>query len=155
MKEIQLSRAMVALVDDEDYKNLNQYKWQAHKSYKTKNTYYATRHTPTTNGKRGFISMHSSIMGSEKGKEIDHINGNGLNNQRSNLRQVTHRENGQNLHIEKSSKYVGVYWNKKDKRWQVQAMIGNKRTYLGSYKDEEIASKAYISALNEQSVKGI
>ena len=153
MKEIQLSRAMVALVDDEDYKNLNQYNWQAHKSYKTKNTHYATRHTPTINGKRGFVSMHSSIMGNEKGKEIDHIDGDGLNNQRSNLRQVTHRENGQNLHIEKSSKYVGVHWGKKDKLWYAQIMIKGKRIYLGSYKDEEIASKAYTSALSE--VKGV
>ena len=102
MKEIELSRGMTALVDDEDFEYINQFKWSAHKDGKTKNTFYATGHGKRINGKRASTSIHMFVMGKKQGFVIDHIDGNGLNNQKSNLRFVTHRGNGQNLHIEKS-----------------------------------------------------
>jgi hypothetical protein len=81
--------------------------------------------------------------------QIDHIDGNGLNNQKSNLRVVTHRENHQNRQHKKSSKFPGVSWNKKIKKWNAKIRIGNKSLHLGYFYDEEEASKAYSLALKQ------
>jgi len=139
---------MVALVDDEDFEELNKYKWNAHKSSRSKNTYYAVRHIlAKENPKRPMVSMHATIMGTKGGFEIDHFNGNGLDNQKHNLRHTTHQVNGQNLHMNKSSAYVGVYWHKKANKWQAQGMIKGIRTYLGLFMEEIKAHEAYINAL--------
>jgi hypothetical protein len=90
MREIQLPKGKIALVDDEDFERLNKLNWNP---ILCTNTYYAMRND---NGR--FSSMHREIMGNPKGLEVDHIDGNGLNNQKSNLRSVTHKVNGQNKH---------------------------------------------------------
>jgi hypothetical protein len=89
MKEIKLTQGQVALVDDEDFEKINQFKWFAAKKGKT---FYATRNI-TVNGKRKSALMHWYIM---DGKSIDHIDRNGCNNCRNNLRFCTHQENQMN-----------------------------------------------------------
>ena len=75
MKQIELTQDKFAIVDDNIYEELNQYKWYSQKGRKT---YYARRMLPRNNKKRAMISMHHMILGKpEKGFEIDHINGNG------------------------------------------------------------------------------
>lgn len=97
MKEIQLTKGMTALVSDEDYDRLSQYKWQASKknSY-GKDYFYATRSSYDKETKKtGMIYMHREIVTDTDGRfmVVDHRNGNTLDNQRDNLRPATRREN--------------------------------------------------------------
>jgi len=119
MKEIKLTRNMVALVDDEDFDFLNQWKWQAGKS-KESVTYYASR---TERGnelqKPVSIKMHRLIMKTPDNMEVDHIDHNGLNNQKSNLRNCTHSQNHMNKRPHGRSKYLGVSWASDRNKWIV------------------------------------
>lgn len=145
MKQIKLSQGKVALVDDEDYEELNKYKWY---SYKGGNTFYAGRNF-NSNGKQKTIKMHRIIMNTPKEMETDHIDGNGLNNQKSNLRIVTHRQNGQNKRINKSSRFVGVCWNEINNKWRAQIKINKKHKSLGVFDTELEAHNAYQNKLKE------
>lgn len=107
-KEIKLSQNKITLVDIDVYDELNQFKWCACESG---NTFYAGRQTKYTNSKRTFIRMHHCILGfPSENEEVDHVDGNSLNNRIVNLRFVTKRQQCQNRkHLNKSSKYPGVY----------------------------------------------
>lgn len=157
MKEIELTQKQVTLVDDEDFERLNGWKWFALKDRKT---FYVGRWLPKINGKRYIIFMHHEVIGKPpKGFETDHENGNGLDNQRNNLRHVTHRQNTQNRkNIKTSSRYPGVNWFKRDKKWRAHITINGSQKYLGSFTNEEEAFKAYCQAVNglgEKIIKGI
>jgi hypothetical protein len=91
VKEIPLTQSKVALVDDEDYEELSKYSWCANRDCKNGN-FYARRHANTPSKKE---AMHRQILGlsPSNGRCVDHIDGNGLNNQRSNLRVVARSEN--------------------------------------------------------------
>jgi hypothetical protein len=147
MKEIPLTRGKVALVDDEDYPELSKHRWYAHKE---RNVYYAVRMAPRTNGKKHTIRMHAAIVGTPKGMGTDHINGNGLDNRRENLRIVTTRENQQNQHIPRTSKYPGVSWHKKSGKWIARIRVSGKQRYLGIYDSEEKAARRYRIACDWQ-----
>jgi hypothetical protein len=141
MKTIQLTKGQVALVDDEDYLWLNQWKWHTHKGY-SKN--YARRFD-YSQGKKIGIFMHSFILKMTNSKFMgDHENGNGLDNQRHNLRIATKSQNAKNKTSAKnsSSKYLGVSWHKIKKKWTV--IINN--VYIGDYKNEIEAALAYNEA---------
>lgn len=142
MKEIPLTQGKVTLVDDEDFDYLNQFKWCAKKD---KKTYYATREK-REGGKPHRIYMHSLIIGTPKGMQTDHINGDGLDNRRKNLRIVTNRENSQNRHQIKSSIYPGVY--SRNGKWISQIQIKGKNRQIGTFDNEKAASNAYIFACN-------
>jgi len=90
--------------------------------------------------------MHRDILDIPPGLECDHIDGNGLNNQKNNLRLVTHRENCQNLHITKTSTLVGVHWDKWHNQWRSGIRVNGKLKNLGSFPTEEDAHNAYIAA---------
>lgn len=90
-KTIIISNGLHVWVDDEDYAEQSAFKWTAQKEHKT---FYATR-LKRINGKYKKIYMHRSIMKAPKGMEVDHGNGNGLDNRRENLEIVTHNENMQ------------------------------------------------------------
>lgn len=141
MKEILLTQGKVALVDDEDYFELNRYKWCAHKN---NNVYYAERvvnkHT---------ILMHRIIMNTPVGYDTDHMDGDGLNNQRNNLRIVTHRVNGQNLHITQTSNYPGVSLHSMSNKWRARLRINGKEIHLGLFLTEKSAYDAYCKACEE------
>jgi len=147
MKEIQLTRNQVALVDDDMYEELNQFKWFANKG---KKTFYARRMAPTINGKQGVIHMHHEVMGKPpKGLMPDHEDGNGCNNQRYNLRFVTNRQNSQNKkNVKGTSKYPGVDWNKHAGKWHARIQINGKTKHLGIFADEEEAFEVYQNAVN-------
>ena len=145
MKEIKLSQGLFALVDDDDYEELNQYKWYADKGC---NTYYVVRND-YSNGQHKRIKIHRAIMGTPKGLCTDHKNGNGLDNRKENLRIVSTRQNCQNKHIKKSSQYVGVYWYKSQNRWVARIEINKKRKIIGGFKNELDAYNAYLKKLQE------
>lgn len=138
MKEIDLTRGQVALVDDEDFEYLNQFKWCVQKG---KNTLYAVRNN-YNNGKSATQYMHGAIL---NGKGIDHIDHNGLNNQRSNLRLCSQSENSMNTqkYANKSSSFKGVSFHKLSGKWRAYIMINGKETHLGYFTSEIEAAKAY------------
>ena len=80
---------------------------------------------------------------------VNHIDFNKQNNRLDNLELVSCRENGNKKHLKSTSKYTGVYWHTKDKRWRASIFIDGKTVYLGNYKEEKEASNAYEKALKE------
>jgi len=146
MKEIKLTQGKIALVDDEDFERINQYKWCVKKYPKT---FYAHRSGPTVNGKQKTIKMHHEIMGKPlKGFETDHINGCGFDNQKKNLRFVTRRQNTQNKqNMNKSSRFPGVCWDKWAQKWKAQIVINGKRKHLGRFIHERKAFMVYKKAV--------
>ena len=142
MKEIPLSQGKIAIVDDDDFEKLNKHKWYALTDGRG-HTHYVIRNSPRSSRHRNSIKMHRVIMNPPKGKEIDHINGNALDNRKENLRIVTHRQNMQNQHISKTSKHPGVYWDKKNEIWSAQIRFGGKRRHLGRFADEGEAATTY------------
>ena len=150
MINIFLTRGKIATIDECDA-HLANYKWCFNPHG------YAVK---AWEGNKFYISMHHAIMGRGiNGFEIDHIDGNGLNNCRNNLRLVTHRENMANAKCHraktKSSKYVGVAWSKASGKWMAQIQIKdtsrkrNRRSiYLGMFATQEEASDAYNKFLH-------
>lgn len=145
MKKITLTQNQVAFVDDEDFERLNQFKWH---TYKSQNTFYARRNLPRVKGKQTGIYMHHEVIGKPpEGFETDHHDGNGRNNRQNNLRHVTARQNGQNLHCKKSSQYSGVCWHKGAKKWMARIGINGIDKYLGLFANELEAFTAYKQAV--------
>ena len=148
MKAIVLTQGKVTVVDDGDYGWLKQYHWYAHKKG---NVYYAARAKKTGESVPFLKYMHREILNPPDGMQTDHIDGDGLNNRRSNLRICTIRQNQQNqrLYLNKSSKYKGVCWSKGVGKWLAQIRVGNEKIYLGYYINEQDAALAY----NEGAIK--
>ncbi|MEA3225847.1 MAG: AP2 domain-containing protein, partial [Planctomycetota bacterium] len=98
------------------------------------------------NGKS--IKMHREITSAPAHLVVDHIDHDGLNNRRSNLRVCTFAENCRNLRIirHKTSKYKGVHWHKRCKKWAAQITANNKRHHLGYFTKEIEAAQAYDRA---------
>lgn len=153
MKKIPLTKGQFAIVDDEDFEFLMQWKWQ---SRHQRNKVYAgrTKHTGQKNGAkwvRDSIIMHRLIIRAPEGMEVDHIDGNGLNNQKSNLRLATRSENSRNTasHKDAASKYKGVSLFGRDQIWVANIYANGKQNYLGRFKTEEEAAEIY----NREAVK--
>lgn len=148
MRAIKLTKGKFATVDDEDYEWLNQNTWHVSESARTD---YALSH-PSKNIR---LSMHRVLLDCPEGMEIDHIDGNGLNNQKSNLRIVTRRENCQNLHpkkFKKVSKFPGVSFHTVTQTWYPRARVGEGGSVVksrGYYKTEEEAHEAYLKIIKE------
>ncbi len=140
MKEIPLTQGQVALVDDDDFEKICQFKWCA---AKYTHLFYATSRYRDEEGKYKNIKMHRLILNAKPNEIVDHIDGNGLNNQKSNLRIVSRRQNAQNRHRPKSSQYPGVYWNKEKQKWNARINYGHKCVRLGYFKNEIDAFRAY------------
>lgn len=149
MKTIPLTQGKVAVVDDEDYSKLSKENWCFVKSHNPGSSGYARR--TSYKPKRKNILMHREIMGEKFGYEIDHINGDGLDNRKDNLRLVTHSENLRNakLFINKTSKYRGVSMKKNKNRWRAQITANYERIHIGYFDTEEEASEAYRKKRNE------
>ena len=144
VKEIPLTQGKVALVDDKDYEYLNQWKW-----YASRRRYWYAVRTQYINGKPSTIFMHRLILQTPKGMETDHINHNGLDNRRCNLRICTHTENTRHQQKQarvKSSQYKGVHWQKDIKKWQACIRVNMKSVYLGLFTSEIGAAKTYDKA---------
>lgn len=143
MKEIQLTQGKVALVDDEDFEYLNQWKWHVRDN---RNTFYAQRNEYDENGKHLIIHMHRVILNlTDRHIFGDHIDFNGLNNQRYNLRIATRRQNNTNKKSSKNStsSFLGVSYHKSRNNWRATIFKDYKQIHLGSFKTEIEAAKAY------------
>ena len=148
IKKIELTKGYYALVDDEDYEWLNQWKWHS-KIYQGKEggNCWAVRNRRKADSKHlpSQIYMHRVLMESiPSGMEVDHINGKGWDNQKENLRKVTHRTNQQNLHCKKTSKFPGVSWS--GNSWRVGINFLGRKYFLGNYTNEVKAYDVYKEA---------
>lgn len=142
MKEIKLTQGKVALVDDEDHERLSKFKWCAVVSMWGKR-WIAGRGGKTINGKRKTIFMHREIMNTPSGLDTDHINHNSLDNRKCNLRICTRSENMCNrkgANRNSASKYLGVWWDENNKKWEAQIKVHYKQKYLGQFKSEKEAA---------------
>lgn len=144
MKRIKLTQGKFALVSNIDYAYLNQWKWYA---LKRRYIWYAQRNIQLKH-KRTTELMHRVILGRKDCQhfiEVDHKDGNGLNNQRYNLRSSNSRQNKYNRTNYKNSKsgYKGVFWHKHANKWVVQIHINGKTTHIGLFDDVIDAAKAY------------
>jgi len=147
MKEIKLTQGLKTQVDDEDFDRLNQFNWCAVKSG---NTFYAMRRSLVIDGKRESTLMHYEILGKSLGYVSDHIDGDGLNNRRNNLRLVTKRQNNQNRKNQirgKTSKYPGVDWYKQKGKWRARIYIDGRTEHLGFFVSELDAFNVYHEAV--------
>lgn len=137
----------VALVDDSDYADVAQYKWFANRNRKQ---VYPRRYVRVAPGVRTTIHLHTQLMGEPpaSGMMVDHINGDGLDNRRANLRFVTPQQNGMNRRDKRgSSQYRGV--RAVNGRWEAVLSHGGKRTNLGRFSDEKDAALAWDRAASE------
>jgi len=143
MKEIKLTRGRVALVDDEDYEYLNQWKWKVTIG---SNTEYAIRvKSIYVDGKRvrKLVIMHRLILNAPSNMQVDHVNHNGLDNRRCNIRLATMSQNNSNRKAYGVSKFLGVYFYKPRQVWRARLKINGKLIELGHFKIEEDAAKSY------------
>ena len=145
MKEIQLTQGKVALVDDDMYEYLNQWKWYANNM---NGKFYAIRNHRENKGKQIKIAMHRLIIKPDKYMLIDHLDGNSLNNQKNNLRICTNSQNLMNrlIYINNKSGFKGVYWNKRSAKWMAYISFDNKMLYLGLFNNLKDAARAYNAA---------
>lgn len=144
MKTIELTRGQCTAVDDDDYEWVSKVKWYARKNG---STYYACRNKMTDVGQRVFF-LHNYIVSHAKGLYVDHINGDGLDNRKSNLRICTFSQNLCNKarYKNNTSGYKGVSWNNHAKRWECQIRHGGVKDFLGYFDDPVEAAQTYDAA---------
>jgi hypothetical protein len=153
MKTIPLTQGKAAFVDDADYERLSQHKWCAMSAPRT---FYAVRNASRKTNKPRLIYMHREILAEAvEGVEVDHINGDGLDNRRENLRAATRSENERNCRkqLGTSSRFKGVSWKADHRAWRARIWIpnllgvGRGRGFdLGYFSTEEDAARAYDTA---------
>ena len=135
------------LIDDDDYEKIKDYKWNV---LKKSNGIYIICTARTADRKRHTLRMQRVIMNCNSGMDVDHVNGNTLDNRKSNLRICTHTENMRNMSKRKNvtSVYKGVYFNKSRNKWTASIRINGTLKHLGHYKTEDQAAISYnISAV--------
>lgn len=148
MREIPLSQGYVAIVDDEDYERVVQFKWSAsvrRRRNGTIKTIYAMREEGAI-----MVLLHRFVLELPVGRIplVDHRDGDGRNNQKANLRHCGVQQNAGNArkHFDTTSRFKGVYWDKANDKWRAQIKHGKKHESLGRFTSEVEAAKAYDAA---------
>ncbi len=137
---IPVTGGYIAYVDAADYPEISRWRWHMKSGYAMR----------VENGRQ--IYMHREIMKPPKGKVVDHIHGNRMDNTRANLRNVTPAENRRNhpKHRGSSSRYFGVSYLRKRDKWQAAFFLNGRSTFIGHYDSEIEAARAYDRAAVEQ-----
>jgi hypothetical protein len=143
MKNLILRSGVSVIVDDDVFEEISTYTWRLdgagypYRSWLKKGEY-------------GCISLHRQLMGLARGdkREVDHINGNKLDNRIENLRICTRAENQRNVRMIRSNKsgFKGVAKHQKSERWRAQIQVNKKQIFLGIFDTPEEASAAYVEA---------
>lgn len=153
-RKIKLTQGKWALVDTADYEWLSKWKWYAMMAPRVGvSAYYAVRQKAVGKKMQRTVWMHREIMRPPDGLEVDHIDGNGLNNRRHNLRSVTHQENGSNKphrHPRNTSGYRGVVWHKGQEKWIAQVKLKGVHKWLGTFSSKRAAANARQAHDNSQ-----
>jgi len=141
---VTLTKGYVAIIDADDLEIVNTSNWYA--SVKPR-TVYAIR-AVYNNGTQQILRLHRIIMKAPFGMEVDHINGNGLDNRKINLRVVSKNENAKNkrMNLNNSSGFKGVSWSNKRGKWLSQIQHDGTAIYLGCYLSKEEAYEVYCAA---------
>jgi len=144
VKEIPLTQGKVALVDDEDYERVAQYKWTLHKP--NENNLYAKA---KIDGRS--VSLHCFLLGVSGSAIVDHKDGNGLDCRRDNMRTCSHAENMQNRRkqINSAAPYKGITLDRRNNVWRAQIQCNHKKMHLGGFATPEEAARAYDNKARE------
>ncbi|MCG7852853.1 MAG: HNH endonuclease, partial [Methanosarcinaceae archaeon] len=146
-RRIRFSGPRYAKVDPEDYERLAGYEWFCAK--RRGNFYGARMGAIGESGKRGIVYMHREVIEVGKGMVADHVNHDGADNRKANLRAATRGENGCNKRMRRvagTSKYKGVMFKKSRGKWVARIGVGGRQIHLGYFEDEIDAAKAYDNA---------
>lgn len=136
-RKIPLTQGKFAIVDAEDYLMLIKWKWHHRGGY--------AKRAINRREERRAVAMHNQIMNPPKGMEVDHINGNGLDNRKCNLRICKHQNNTWNRKpvTGSSSKYKGVSFHRPGNYWKAYIKINEQQKHIGCFLSEEEAAIAY------------
>jgi hypothetical protein len=136
---------LFAIVDEEDYPLVSQYRWSPRKA---KHTWYAGTVMRDDDYEWMHVMMHRFILGLSPEVLCDHNDGNGLNNRRNNLRPATSGQNAMNRRVRSNntSGYRGVTWYQATRKWNASLMCHGKRHHLGYFTDKVAAARAYDEA---------
>lgn len=136
-KQIPLGKSGYALVDDEDFERVSEFSWTT-----VKHGYVGRRLA------KGNMLLHRFITDAPIGLLVDHINGDKLDNRRSNLRLATQAENLRNrkVHANNRTGYKGVYWHKMARKYAARIAVEKRQIWLGLYEDPADAARAYDEA---------
>lgn len=149
MREIPLTQGKIAVVDDEDYAALSMHKWSVLKVHQANRALYYAKCQVSEGSVHRTILMHRQVMGDPGDVLIDHRDGDGLNNKRTNLRECSHSQNHQNgnsTHLNKTSRFKGVNWDVSHQRWLARICVSGKQISLGRFKKEVEAAEVYDNA---------
>ena len=139
MKKITTAKGENILVDECDFNWLLNYSWHVRKCA---GYFYAT--TKSSRPKHKTIYMHRLILDAKKGEYVDHIDGNGLNNTRSNIRICTNKQNSFNQKARgRTSKFKGVSFCSRTKKWIVTMKLEDRTRFFGRFDKEIDAAKKY------------
>jgi len=139
---VKLTRGKWAIIDAADADSVLQFRWSV---TVTPHGSYAMR----MNAGNKYSALHRFIMGEPEGLEVDHIDGDTLNNSRSNLRVATSRQNGQNTRLASTNRsgFKGVYFSNSNGKWIARISINNRGKTLGLFDDPIEAALAYDEAV--------
>jgi hypothetical protein len=143
MKEIPLTKGFVAIVDDEDFEWVSQTSWIY--AGNGRGTHYAGRWV-SKDGKRKFLRLHREVIVKAFGDagqfEVDHINRNGLDNRRENLRMASRKENLMNRSDYRTNKsgVKGVYWVPHCRKWEASLTVDGAKQYYGLFSNKDDAA---------------
>ena len=143
--EIPLSQGKVAIIDVENAPEVLRFKWCAHKK---RHLWYAVTSVRKEDGTRTVLSLHRLILKPSSNVLVDHRDGDGLNNRKSNLRLATNAQNQHNSRrsLHNTSGFKGVDFNKRRCQWRALICFNNKRKHLGRFQTKEEAAAAYDTA---------
>lgn len=142
--EIVLTQGKITLVDDDVYDWASEYRWCAQRT--PAGAFYAVRTTPVPESLK--VQLHREIVNAPNGMVVDHIDGDGLNNQRSNIRVATRGQNICNSGLGRLNRsgFKGVSMDKRSGYWRACIQFGGKNTHLGYFGSPIDAARAYDAA---------
>lgn len=136
--DIPVGHGRVTQVDAADYEMLSHWTWGV-------NAYGYVRRAVRVWGQWQEVLMHRQLMLPNPGQDVDHANGDKLDNRRANLRNCTRQENIRNQRGSRggTSQYKGAYWDKRNSKWTAKLTTNGRQFYLGLFTDEDEAARAY------------